>query len=571
MAVTSGSVTTNTISKSYFYVSWSQTSQSTANNETYISWTAGLYTGTSSSHDNFYSNAVKIKNVYINGTLASNGGTWSNIKTGGNHDLLSGTATIPHSSDGTKTFTISIEAWTYSSSNYSGSDSFVLTNIPRQAKLVSAPNFNDEQNPTITYSNPAGTAVSKLQVAISITGTDDIPFRDISKTGTSYTFNLTDAERQTIYNRMTIYNQVNISFDLKTTIGGVDYHDYLYRTLSIVNASPSITTKTYEDTNQTTLAITSNNQVLIQNKSTLQYNFATLTAKKKAYPTELSININGTITTYDLTHDSLYASGVDYYIASKTIAYGVVDVSENTTSVVTLKDSRGNTTSYNMALTIWEYYTPTAIIKTYRESNFYTESHIKVDANYASLSSHNTILIKYRTKKSTEQGWGNWTTISDNVEADFNADNQYAWDVEVYLEDILGTTYTYTINKALDVGIPIVFYDVLKRSVGVNCLPSHNESLEVSNAIILDGTSVKDLIISRDYNKQFTVAGGGITRGSVDVPVIDGYTCIAHVLRSSASNYVMIQTATNGDFVMLNTSSSQLNLTIYGKFIFRKN
>ena len=108
MAVTSGRVTTTKISKTTFYVEWQQTSQSTANNETYINWQAGINTGTSSSHDNYYSNAVKIYSVKINGTTVSNGGTWSNIKVGNDYQLLSGSATIPHNNDGTKSFTVEI-------------------------------------------------------------------------------------------------------------------------------------------------------------------------------------------------------------------------------------------------------------------------------------------------------------------------------------------------------------------------------------------------------------------------------------------------------------------------------
>ena len=146
---------------------------------------------------------------------------------------------------------------------------------------------------------------------------------------------------------------------------------------------------------------------------------------------------------------------------------------------------RGNITSYNVPLTILEYFNPTAIINCSRDSNYYTSSIINVDANYPSLNNLNTIDIKFRIKKTTEVNWGNWTSLSDSTDYSFNADNQYAWDLEVYLEDILGTTKTYTINKALDVGIPIVFYDIDRRSVGINCLPIGNETIEVNGVNVL--------------------------------------------------------------------------------------
>ena len=227
MAVSSGRVNTNQISHTTFYVKWEQVSQSISNNETTINWEAGINNG---NYDRYYSNAVKIYSVYINGVLVSNGGTWSNINPSANDiPLLSGTAVIPHDADGTKTFSISISAWTYSSSNYSGSDSFTLTNIPRKATITSAQDFTDEGNPTITYSNSAGNNVTSLEACISITGTDNIPYRAVSKTGNSYTFNLTDAERNTIRNIMSIYKEVTCSFVLKTVIGGNTYYDYSHK------------------------------------------------------------------------------------------------------------------------------------------------------------------------------------------------------------------------------------------------------------------------------------------------------------------------------------------------------
>ena len=98
---------------------------------------------------------------------------------------------ILHDTDGTKTV-----SWSWSCATgtqvlgtVTDSGSRRLTDIPRNAVIVSAPNFNDEENPTITYNNPAGDIVSSLQACISLTGAAaDIPYRDISKTGTSYTF-----------------------------------------------------------------------------------------------------------------------------------------------------------------------------------------------------------------------------------------------------------------------------------------------------------------------------------------------------------------------------------------------
>ena len=514
MAVTSGTVTTNVSGKSHFYVNWSQVSQSIANNQTTINWTAGLYTGTPSSHDSFYSNAVKIYSVYIDGVLVSNGGTWSNIKTSGNHDLLSGTIVIQHSSDGSKSFNISISAWTYPSSSYSGNDWFLLNSIPRQATLTNATDFTDEQNPTIYYSNPAGNVVDELVASIlDVNGlTPYADYRAVSKTGSSYTFPLTDAERNALRQACS-GNSMVVRFYLRTTIGGVVYYSYIERTMVIVNANPRIDDIQYLDTNTTTTDLTNDDQIIIQNLSTLQFKLYDIAAYKGAALSSLSVNINGNVKTTAYSGTS---------IVSATYNYNEVDVSSDTNAVVTITDSRGNSASYNVPLTIWEYSQPTAIINVSRENNFYTESHLIVDAKYSSLDNLNSIDIKYRIKKSSDSTWGNWQSISDNVQVDFNADNQYAWDLQVSLEDILGTVNNYTINNALDVGTPLVFYDMLNRRVGINCFPV-NGSFEVDGVDISNTYSTTEKVVGTwidskpIYRKTIVYTGTALPSGITNI------------------------------------------------------
>lgn len=197
---TSGTIKTNTEYDSYFWIKWSQKSQSVENNSTTINWSCGVYCG-----HNFYSNAVRMSAVSINGTQVYAGGTYSNYNKG-DHTIATGTLSISHNTDGTKSFTISaFTGWLYSDHDYSASaQSYSLTQIPRKATITSAPNFNDNDNPTIYYSNPLGFYVAELSACISLTGSlADVAYRDISKTGNSYTFNLTDAERAVLRNATT--------------------------------------------------------------------------------------------------------------------------------------------------------------------------------------------------------------------------------------------------------------------------------------------------------------------------------------------------------------------------------
>lgn len=237
----------------------------------------------------------------------------------------------------------------------------------------------------------------------------------------------------------------------------------------VTNSNPTFNT-TYQDINSTTTAITDNNQQLIRNNSNLQISITNAEAKNYATLSSLSAVINGTTYT-----GSLRGTG-------GSIDVGVLNISMNTTAQVILTDSRGISTTKNLDLIILNWELPTAIINLQRENNFYSETNINVNAEYSSLDNKNTITIKTRYKKTTDTTYSSYTTLQDNVTSQFTLDNNYAWDVQVLLQDRIGST---TYNLTLDRGIPIAFFDRLKRSLGVDCFPADPESLEVGGENII--------------------------------------------------------------------------------------
>ena len=128
MAVTSGTVYTNqntSEGNTRFYVTWTQTSQSTTNNTTTIHWEIWF-----ENHWEYYTNAVKINSLVIDGTTVYTEHTYSNLKYQ-TVKLAEGDTTITHGSDGKKTFSMTLTCWTYSSTTYTGTGSFELTQIMR--------------------------------------------------------------------------------------------------------------------------------------------------------------------------------------------------------------------------------------------------------------------------------------------------------------------------------------------------------------------------------------------------------------------------------------------------------
>ena len=462
----SGSFNTSSYDVRYLTFNWSIASQDIGNNRTVINWSlvgAGGSTGSWYKAGNF--------KVVINGGTVYETGQNDRISLYNGTTVASGQATIGHNSDGTKSFSASVEAGIYTyARNVSGSGSWALTNIPRQANLTSAPDFNDEQNPTINYSNPAGNSANNLDACISLTGSkDDVGYRAVSKTGTSYTFNLTEAERNVLRNACTTSNSRTVTFYLRTIIGGNTFYSTISKTLTIVNGNPTFSSSnvSYKDNNSTTTAVTGNNQQLVQNLSKLLVTITNATPKKGASISKYEATINNT------TKSITSAGNIDF---------GVINSSSDLTLSVKVTDSRGNTTTATKTVTFLGWELPSAVVSLKRKNNYEDETYLTVNASFSSVNSKNKLTIQYQFKKTTDSSYSTLTTISNNTKVTMTKDKNYAWDYKIVLKDSFGTT---TYNLTLAKGKFILFVDTKKLSVGVNCFPTNSESLEVNGVEVL--------------------------------------------------------------------------------------
>lgn len=231
--------------------------------------------------------------------------------------------------------------------------------------------------------------------------------------------------------------------------------------------SPSFGTVSYRDINQTVVAITQDDQKIVQNHSTVRYGITGMSAQKYASISSCSVLVNGN--NYNLTIAGASANGGDAAISS-----GV-----DTWAKFSLTDSRGITATKWEKITVLKYKAPTAIITLKRQSNFYTDTDLKVNADYAPINGHNAITITYRARKSGEGQYTVSGIVQDNVQSVIQLDNAYDWYVEVTLTDALGGTKTYTGLKVTK-GIPILFIDRKKYSIGINCFPTGTNSFELN-------------------------------------------------------------------------------------------
>lgn len=359
------------------------------------------------------------------------------------------------------------------------------------ASLTSAPDFNDEQNPTIKYSNPAGNSVG-LKACISLTGsTDDIAYRDIPKTGTSYTFNLTEAERNVLRNACTTANSRKVRFYLRTVVGSTNHNTYLEKTLSIVNANPTFTAEniSYRDTNPDTVAVTENDQKLVQNLSTMLATITSATSKKGASISKYEVTFN------NATRTLTSAGNIDY---------GTVNSANDLTLSVKVTDSRGNTATASKNVLFLPWVLPSAIMSLRRKNNYEDETYLKVTASYSPVDDLNHISITYQYKPVDDENYCDPIPIENETEVTMIKDKEVAWDYKIILTDAFGSV---TYNIKLPKGKFIFFVDTRRLSVGVNCFPKIDESFEV-NGLKVSGYPVGSIYRTAIDVDPTTLFGG---------------------------------------------------------------
>lgn len=303
--------------------------------------------------------------------------------------------TITHNADGTRS--LPIKTYLYGGitqfENITTTSTITLPAIPRQANITAADNFNDEGNPKVTYSNPAGNAVTSLDISIHNTaGTVPyVGYRAVSKTGTSYTFNLTTAERNKLREAMPNATSLPVRFYLRTVISGVTYYSSVDRTVSITNAAPTIT-GSYADINTTITAVTGNNQLLIKGLSNAK---VTAVPSPKKYAKVSSVKIGGVNVT----------SGGSPY--TRTIN-GVTA----TSYLIEVTDSRGYTATRTVTLNYITYNPITFLASFFRTAAMNNEIALQYSGTFHNTTignTTNTLAIRYRYQPELGE-WSGWTT-----------------------------------------------------------------------------------------------------------------------------------------------------------------
>lgn len=463
-------------------IKWSLNSQSVANNSSSVN--VGIYLVVSSG----YSTQSWMRGSYtVNGEVR-NIDRATQWYYGGETLLASDNFTVYHNADGTKSFNMSAtvtSGWSAIGTMPTASGSGALPTIARASQPsittfpANSPDFNIGDTITI-HMNRASSNFTHT-VKFNYGSTSVTVATGVANNCTFDTSTIANALYALIPNANVYDGTVSVTtYNGSTNIGT---KSCAYRA-HVVNANPTFTAS-YLDSNSTTSALTEDNQVIVRNKSTLTVNFANAAAQKSATLSSASVNILGQ--TYQTT-----LSG-----ATATINVGTVNTSQDATANAIVTDSRGNSTTIPLTITVADWQEPTAIISLQRHNNYYSETDINVDANYSSVNGKNAITIKVRQQQQGSSSWSAYTTLQDNVTSVLTLDNEYAWNVQVLLTDSFGGSTTY--NATLSRGMPIVFFDRLKSSTGFNCFPTYDKSVEIDGRLFVN---------NEDIVSKFTGIGG---------------------------------------------------------------
>lgn len=434
-----------------------ETGTSVDNNTSTVSWKLVGYLGSGATSTHWYSNSYHTITVEINGaTVYSLPNTIQKaISIGTNHTqaspltIASGTATVAHSSDGTKTCACSFSCvYRYNSAyTWTGTGKVALTTIARATQptvSVSSANLNT----TIT--------ISMARASSSFTHTLTYKFGNATGTiGTGLGTSKTWKPPLSLANQIPASLQGTCTITCKTYNGSTLIGTKTTTIILTVPASvvPGISAIRVGDANG--YAATYGGYVQKKSKATVNVDTTTqYGATIKTY----KIEMNGcTYIQNGCTSDLLTTSG-------------------ELTITATVTDSRGRTATSSTTITVLEYSAPKITsFKAYR-CNSATDTTANEDgavifvSHSESISSLNSNNTKTVTVQYQEAEAATWTTLTGNT---FEASPDKRYNVKITVTDRIGTTTTA--QKEVNSSYTIIDFNNAGKGVAFGKVSENNK------------------------------------------------------------------------------------------------
>lgn len=466
--VLSGSLSTNNYSTQSsgtigLKLTWTAT-QSIENNTSTIKWTL-VSKGSMSSSTWVTCYGVEVK---INGTKVLNTTSSFHMYGDGKYKKT-GTITVAHNASGGKSVAMSVKGKIYQNAwNCTDDDTFTLKTINRYALIASATDFTNESYPKIVYTNPAGTALT-TGLKARIVWNERASYSDwvtLNDEGGEYTFTASTLTTANINSMLALCpnsNYLTVEVDLQSTMNGVDYHNYKSIMMSVINSNPTFSVApTYEDANDDIYAITGNRSTIVRKQSKLRIFHGTASARNGA-----SLANNPYILNFN---------GVSYGFLGNYIEFDKPDIAGTYRATITAMDTRGNTATSYIDITVHDWAPPNAECTIERQNSFERFCDLLVKANYSSVDNINTLTI---TEEHRTAGSGSWSTpdsVTNNSTKVIELANTSAWDIKITVSDRFATvTYNLSVGK----GIPYIYKDTYNNSIGFNAIPDKSDQIKI--------------------------------------------------------------------------------------------
>lgn len=399
--------------------------------------------------------------IDINGTTYT--GTIPSYSAGSTLTIRTGNQTIVHNDDGKKSINCSFSVndttgQSYTCGNASGSDVVKLTTLARKSTINSFFGENIEDYFSVTYTSYYSKFTNKLRISIP-----NVKELETFEYESGTTFKLSDETIEYLYSYMKKSKTVLIGMVIETWNGSTKIGESveLTKTCYITDCDPQIESYNYLDTNSKTIEITNDNQKIIRHMSNLRINLTNLTSYKGAELSKCTVTIN------NITKSFSNISGTS--IESTYLDFGTLDVSEDINAVITLTDTRGNYTTKEFKISIYNYVLLSINATIKRVQSTTGEVGIEFSGNYfnGSFGSiNNELSINWKYKEKGQDEWidgGNiMPVIKDNTFSNGNTvislgkifDYQKAYEFMLVVNDKLSTLEP-TFPNSVPKGIPI--------------------------------------------------------------------------------------------------------------------
>lgn len=441
----SGSTSVYVTGNHTLWFKWQQTSQSIANNSTTIHWEMWL---AADAYGKFTYSGSHPWSVTVNGQSYSGTANWS-VGANSTTTLATGSTTIYHNSDGSKTFSFSFSqtfgfTWggTYRGT-YSGDGSGTLNKIARNATLS------------------AGNGTLGVQQALTVSGASGLTYK------VAYTCGNVSGDVTTGTTSTTINWTPPMDLAYQNTTGTT-----LTCKLKLTTVSGSTTVGTSEV--QITLTIPAS----ITPTVSFSYSDETGVAQKYGYLkglSQLRIKITAagaygsTIRTNTATVDGKTYTGDD-------ILTQVIASSGKLTITVKTVDSRGRAASYSVQISVAEYAAPKiSSVSVYRSDAYAAASStgeymtVVFSAEIYPLNNANTAAYTVQRKKTTESGYTETTLSSiagyysvSSARFVFAAEKTASYDVIVTAQDAFTTVRKAAVGAAVG-----KLFSILAKGMGI--------------------------------------------------------------------------------------------------------